>query len=197
MHIRSTFIHSAMIMMVAAIVFSIAAFAGGKEAPPVERPVPYKIMNMRDYQIFLKNWDEKKDPVLYAMISNTAQYDDLFHPAPIMGPKRPFSPDDSLYIRENILLIARVMPSPDNPDRIFDIERITERNHELSLYYRYNEEASDAKWKGKICLAIRIPKRCYKKVHFFENDRKIGELNLMARQWLHPERRPSSRSLHD
>lgn len=197
MRIRSIFVHIAWIMIVTLIVFPISTFAGGKEAAPVEQLVPYKIMNMRDYQVFLRNWDEKKDPVLCAIISIPSQFNDLFHHAPIMGPRRPFSPDESLYIRENILIVARVMPSPDKPDRIFDIERVTERNDELSLYYRYYEQPSDAMWQGKFCLAIRIQKRPYKKVRFFENGQKVGELNLAARQWLHPERSPAHRSLHD
>ena len=191
MRIRKMFIYIAWVAMVTVMGFSVTVFANGKEAPPGEISVPYKIMQMSDYKVFLKNWDETNNSVLYAMISTPAQYNDLFHPAPVMKSKRPFSPSEIFYTRENILVVARVMPYPENVDKVFDVDRITERNSELSLYYRYNERSSDAKWKGKICLAIQIPKRSYKKVHFFENGRKVGELNLVARQWLHPQRTPT------
>ncbi|MDD4357132.1 MAG: hypothetical protein PHN98_07750 [Smithellaceae bacterium] len=190
MLIRRIIIPAALGMMLTVMLFSFSAFTGGKEAPPEERPVAYKIMHVRDYQVFLKNWDETKDPVLYAMISNPTQYNDLFHPAPIMGSRRPFSPDESLYSRDDILVVGRVVPYPENIDKVFDVDRITERNQELSLYYRFHEKTSDVKWQGKICLAIRIPKRSYKKVHFFENGTKVGELNPEAGQWSHPARIP-------
>ncbi len=184
-------------MILTVALFSFSALAEVGKAIPDKRAVHYDIMHMHDYRVFLKNWDETKNPVLYAMISTPAQFNELFHPAPIMGSIRPYSPDRSFYSKENILVVGRVVLYPDNVDKVFDIDRITEGNSELSLYYRYNERSSDAKWKGKICLAIRIPKRPYKKVHFFENGRKVGELNLVARQWLHPQRTPTPRSLHD
>lgn len=197
MRIRKMFIYIAWVAMVTVMGFSVTVFANGKEAPPGEISVPYKIMQMSDYQVFLKNWDETNNSVLYAMISTPAQFNELFHPAPIMGSSRPFSPDKSLYSKEKILVVGRVVLYPENVDKVFDVDRITERNSELSLHYRYNKPSSYAKWKGKICLAIRIPIRSYKKVHFFENGRKVGELNLVARQWLHPQRTPTPRSLHD
>ncbi len=197
MIIRRIFASAALGVIVTVTLFSLFVYAGGKEANHGERSIPYKIMHMGDYRVFLENWDESSTPVLCAVISKPAHYNDLFHPAPVMYSRRPFSPDESLYSREIILIVGRIVPYPENVDRVFDVDRITEKNQELSLHYRFNEQHSDAKWQGKICLAIRIPKHNYKKVHFFENGRKVGELNPTAGRWLYPERRSEPGSMRD
>ena len=171
---------------------SMSTVADSMGTQSKERPVPYKKMSMHDYQNFIENWDEQKDPVLYALISTPAQYNALFHPAPTMRSVRPFFPDESLYAREQILVVARVMLKPRNVDTVFEVDRITERNQELALYYRFNEQESDAKWQGKIYLAIRIPKHNYKKVLFFENGKQVGKLNMAAGQWAVPAVRVSN-----
>jgi hypothetical protein len=175
-----------------ALVFAMSTVAGDMEATSKERPVPYKKMSTRHYRNFLGNWDEKKDPVLYALISTPAQYNALFHPAAVMHSVSPFSPDASLYIEERILLVARVMPYPGDADTVLEVDRITERDQELALYYRFHEQRPGEKWQGKIYLAIRIPKHDYKKVLFFENGKQVGELNTAAGQWSVPARMAES-----
>lgn len=171
---------------------SISTVAGSMGTMSKERSVPYKKMDMNDYRNFLGNWDEQKYPVLYALISTPAQYNALFHPAATMGSLRPFSPDASLYAREQILVVARVMLNPKNMDTVFEVDRITERNQELALHYRFNKQESDANWHGKIYLAVRIPKHNYKKVLFFENGKQVGQLNMAAGQWSVPARTSAS-----
>jgi hypothetical protein len=173
-----------------ALVVALSTVAGGMETPSKERPVPYKKMSMHLYRNFLGNWDEKKDPVLYALISTPAQYNALFHPAAVMHSVSPFFPDASLYIEEQILLVARVAAYPGNVDTVLEVDRITERDQELALYYRFDEQQPGAKWQGKIYLAMRIPKHDYKKVLFFENGKQVGELNTAAGQWSVPTRTP-------
>jgi hypothetical protein len=178
-----------MIVILTALVCSIAMTADGMGAKPEERPVPYKKMSMHDYQNFIGNWDAQKDPVLYALIPTPGQYNALFHPAATMRSVRPFSPDVSLYAKEQILVVARVMLYPRNVDTVFEVDRITERNEALALHYRFNKQEPDAKWQGKIYLAVRIPKQNYKKVRFFENGKQVGELNTGAGQWSVPTRK--------
>ena len=170
------------------LILPMSTFAENRGIQSKERPVPYKKMSMQDYRNFIVNWDEQKYPVLYALISTPAQYNALFHPAATMRSVRPFSPDASLYAREQILVIARVMLKPGNADTVFEVDRITERNQDLALHYRFNKQKSDAKWQGKIYLAIRIPKHNYKKVFFFENGKQVGKLNIAAGQWSVPAR---------
>jgi hypothetical protein len=191
MFIRRTLIPMGLGIIMIALILSMSMVADSMGTQSKERPVPYKKMSMHDYQNFIENWDEQKDPVLYALISTPAQYNALFHPAATMRSVRPFSPDASLYAREQILVVARVMLKPGNVDTVFEVDRITERNQELALHYRFNEQESDAKWQGKIYLAIRIPKHNYKKVFFFENGKQVGKLNMDAGQWSVPAVRGS------
>ena len=108
----------AMIVIVTALVCPMSRAADNMGAKPEERAVTYKRMGIGDYQNFLKNWDEKKHAVLYALIQTPAQYDALFHPAPLMRDKRPFAPEAEIYTKEQILVVARVMVAPENMDKV-------------------------------------------------------------------------------
>jgi len=178
-----------MIMTVAVI--SAAAGAGGTGEKPDGRTVPYTKIRMSEYQNFLQNWDERKDPLLYALISTPAQYRILFHPAPTMPSRRPFAPDESLYEKEQILVVARVIPYPEDADGVFEIRKIVEKGGSLLLYYTFNRPKTPADWLGKVYLAVRIPKRFYRKILFFENGKPVGELNAAAGQWSVPARQPA------
>lgn len=174
------------------IIMTVAVGSAAAGEKPDGRTVLYGKIRMSEYQNFLQNWDEKKDPLLYALVSTPAQYRALFHPAPTMPSGRPFAPDESLYEKEQILVVARVMPQPENVDDVFAIAKIVERGGKLSLYYTFNRQKTAAEWQGKIYLAVRIPKRPYRKIFFFENGKPAGELNLPAGQWSVPAREPQT-----
>lgn len=189
MTIRRSFpVGLGMIMIVTVLVCSMSKAADSMGKKPDEQAVTYKKMSMHDYQNFIGNWDEKKDPVLYALISTPAQYNALFFPAAVMGAKRPVYPNVSLYSKEQILVVARVLLYPKDVDTVFEVERISERDQQLALYYRFNEQESIMAWQGKVYMAVRIPKHNYKQVLFFENGKEVGELNTAAGQWSVPER---------
>jgi len=183
-------------MMVMILICAMTAAVDGMGTKPPQS-VPYRKMRMADYQNFIRNWDEKKDPLLYALVSTPAEYRALFHPAPTMPSSRPFAPNESLYEKEQILVAARVMPHPENVDDVFEIGKIVERGGELSLYYTFNKPATGAAWQAKIYLAARIPKRPYRKVFFFENGKPVGELNVAAGQWSVPAGEPETNKAGD
>ena len=191
MFMRRTLIPVGLGIIMIVLMLSMSTNADSMGTKSKERSVPYKKMSMNDYQNFIGNWDEQKDPVFYALISTPTRYNALFHPAATMRSVCPFSPDESLYAREQILVVARVMLNPRNVDTVFEVDRITERNQELAFHYRFNKHKSDAKWQEKIYLAIRIPKHNYKKVFFFENGKQVGKLNMDAGQWSVPAVRGS------
>lgn len=188
MAIRRSFIPIGlgMIVGVTTLVCAMSMAADNMNTKPKERAVTYRRMGIVDYQNFLKNWDGKKHAVLYALIQTPAQYDALFHPAPVMGAKHPFAPEAELYTKEQILLVARVMVAPENMDRVFDVERVTERDQQLALHYRFNEPKTNATFSVKNYLSVRIPRHDYKKVIFFENGKQVGELNTAEGQWSVP-----------
>ena len=152
----------------------------------VERAVTYRRMGIGDYQNFLQNWDETKQPVLYALIQTPAQYDALFHPAPVMGNKRPYSPEADVYTKEQILVVARVMVAPEDMGKVFEVESVSEQGQELTIRYRFNEPKTKATFSVKNYLALRIPKQDYRKVTFFENGKQVGELKPAEGQWSVP-----------
>jgi hypothetical protein len=152
-----------------------------------ERSITYQQIEMSEYQNFINNWDENKSAVLYALIQTPARYDALFHPAALNGAARPYAPEPELYFKEQILVIARVMQASENMGNVFEVERVMEKGRELTLYYRYNEPKNDATFTIKNYLAIRIPKRDYKKVVFIENGKLVGNLYISQGQWSVPE----------
>ena len=89
----------AMIVIVTALVCPMSRAADNMGTKPEERAVTNRRMGIGDYQNFLKSWDEKKHAVLYALIQTPAQYDALFHPAPLMRDKRPFAPEAEFYTK--------------------------------------------------------------------------------------------------
>ena len=181
----------------AAIVTALACpllyAADSTDRQPAERAVPYQRMYVRDYQNFIGNWYEKEQPVLCALIQASAQYDVLFHPAPIMpsrdtGKPRPFAPEASLYKSKQILVVARVMASPwdGQLDNVFEVEKITAKNGELTFHYQFNKPKKVRTFFVKNYLAVSIPKYNYEKAAFFENGKQVGELKLSEGQWSVP-----------
>ena len=53
-------------MMVMILICAMTAAVDGMGTKPPQS-VPYRKMRMADYQNFIRNWDEKKDPLLYAL----------------------------------------------------------------------------------------------------------------------------------
>lgn len=138
--------------------------------------VSYQRIGVDEYQNFVKNWDNKKQPIFLAVIQTPEQYDAIFHPAAVMGDTRKFAPDPQLFEHEQILLAARVMKASEGDfDQSFTVESITSQDDELIVKYRYNEPQSNATWFVKNFLCLRIPKYNYQKVTFIENGKIVGE----------------------
>lgn len=185
MIVRGTLIPLGAGMFLVAFVCSLAV-ANGMGIPPRERPVPYRMIDRSAYRNFVVNWDDRRDPVLYALIQSPAQYDALFRPAAVMGSRGPFSPEASLYDSEQILVVARVLPGAG--EGAFEVERIVADDRCLTFRYLFKAPASTASWVGKVYLAVRIPKHPYRRVVFVENGARVGELNAAAGQWSVPPR---------
>jgi hypothetical protein len=139
-----------------------------------------------DYQNFVKNWAEEKQPVLYAVLQTRAHYDAVFHPAATNFSLKSVAPDPSLFATEEILVVARVTPSMPDMNSAFEVENVNDNGRVLTLHYRFNKPKNPASSTVKNFLAVRIPKRPYDRVVFVENGQQIGELNLSAGQWSVP-----------
>jgi len=174
----------AVIIIVGALVCPLLCAAGNMDKQPAEQTVPYQRISVGDYQNCVASWDEKEHPVLYALIQTPDQYDALFLPTAVMHSNRPFAPDAKLYKDEQILVIARVMAAPRNGqlDEVFEVEKISARDGQLTLRYRFNEPKTVETFFVKNYLAVRIPRYSYKKVTFFENGEQVGELRASEEQ---------------
>lgn len=154
-----------------------ASFAAGNDKIKAEKhAVAFTAMNAADYQNFLKNWDDARQPVFLALIRTPAEYAAIFSPAPVMRDQRPFAPEAGMYAKEQILVVGRVTTAPDKGEKILEVERISARGTKLDVHYSYVEPAGKATYTVKNILAVRIAKAPYKKLRFFENGKLVGTL---------------------
>lgn len=156
-------------------------------AVSAEKAVAYTRVSMTEYQNFLKNWDDDKQPLLYALIKSPAQYDALFAPAAFMGGNRPFAPEAGMFDKEMLLLVARVISSTPDRDKVFEVERIAESSRMLLVYYRFNAPKTKATSSEKNFLAVKITKNIYNRVSFFENGKPVGNLDIAKGEWSVPK----------
>lgn len=150
------------------------------------KAVSYRVIKNDEFQSFIKNWEDKKYPALYALIRTPAQWDAIFHPAPVMGGNRPFAPDAKLYENEQIIIVAHVIPAPDPNLTLFNIRQIFADNDVLFIYYRFNQPENTASYTVKSHLSVVIPKHNYKRIVFIESGKQLGILDLAQGQWSVP-----------
>ena len=150
------------------------------------KAVSFRILKNDEFQSFIKNWDDKKYPALYALIRTPAQWNAIFHPAPVMGGDRPFAPDAKIYENEQIIIVARVIPAADPNLTVFNVRQIFADNDVLFIYYRFNQPENTASYTVKSNLSVVIPNHNYKRIVFIESGRQLGILDLAQGQWSVP-----------
>jgi len=157
-----------------------------------EKTVTFRTTGADDYQSFIGNWDEKKTPVLCAVVRSSDDWDRVFHAAAFgLGKgtqKKPFSPEAKTFDNEQLLVVARVMKSPRDGqwDKVFKVEKVSDSGDVLTLSYRFAEPKSAASFTVKNFLGIFVPKHDYKRITFVENGKTVGTLDLAGGQWSVP-----------
>jgi hypothetical protein len=165
----------------------VPVVAATAEPQPDKTARSYRTLGPADYQSFIKNWDPQKSPALLAVIQTPAQWDAIFHPAPVMGKHRPFSPDPKLFSRDLLLVVARVVPPPGPGDhQVFTVEKVGASQGELTLSFRFAESPDAKSYTVKDFLGVWFPKADFKKVAFIENGKQLGVLDLANGQWSVP-----------
>ncbi|WP_433692532.1 hypothetical protein [Herbaspirillum seropedicae] len=143
--------------------------------------IPFKTVLSGSYQGFVKNWDDQRQPVFCTLIRSRAEWDEWMQPAPTMGDRRPTGPSSDHFERKQYLLVARTMTAPDAAERphVFTPLSVRLRDGTLRLNYLYRAPASGASYRIKDYLMVSIPKDRYTTgpVVFYENDRKVCEIN--------------------
>lgn len=135
------------------------------------------------YQNFVVNWDADTD-VLCAVVATPADYARLFHPAPVIGGKKPFAPPDDTFAKERLLVVARVVGGDGGSE--LSIERVVERGGDLEIHCRFKPSSATSSFSIKQAALAWIPTREPGPVTFIENGTKIAFLDASAGKWVSP-----------
>jgi len=152
--------------------------------------IPFGRIPMDKYLNFLKNWDDSKHPVLLALVRSPKEYDLLFGAAPVIGARKEFAPPKDLYAREQLLIIGRVIPASNEPDKVLVTDRITIEGKQLTVRYKFQPPSQPASFQQKTWLTILLPKKEFDSILFIENDKEIGALKVNEGQWAIPTPEP-------
>ncbi len=149
--------------------------------------IPFTTMSNEPYIGFLKNWNNKKKPVLCARIHSTEEWGDLFQRLPPMSgfhASRLF-PED-FFETQQILMVARVIQAPDGDTNteLFKATQIVRKDGVLTLEYQFQQPKSAASFFIKEYLLIVIPQQSYTAgtVRFVENGVPVCEVSKSGRQ---------------
>lgn len=153
----------------------------GEPAPLAVEPVDF-----RQFQAFVRNWtaDDKPRP-LFAILHSVAEWEEVFHPAPVMGRNRPFAPERARFENSHLILAAYVTAPGEGGARPLQIEAVTLKDNEVQFRYRFKPAAAGT-FQVKECLGVWIPKGTYRRVVFIENGKTAGALDLTKGEWVQP-----------
>jgi len=145
--------------------------------------VPFSTISSGAYQSFVKNWNDKEQPVLCALIRSKSEWDYWFMPASTNGAGRnplAMAPASEYFDTRQMLLATRVIQAPDSSERgrIFTANKVIMKDGVLKLDYTFKQPASGATYTVKDFLLVEIPKDRYTtgRVQFIENDQKVCEI---------------------
>ena len=136
------------------------------------------------YQNFVINWDAGTE-VLCAVVRTPADYARLFHPAPVIGGKKPFAPPDAAFEKEHLLVIARVVGGDGGSSLV--IERIVEKKGSLVVHGRFEPSTAQSSFSIKQAALAWIPVREPGPVTFIENGTTIATLDTGKDAWVVPD----------
>jgi hypothetical protein len=133
--------------------------------------------------IFVNFWNASSDPVLFALIQSSAEWNAVFGNTG-MGSGPPFA---SIYDTDELLVVSRVVPvvSGMNPDDVFQIESV-EGGNDLVVKYRYVPPSGSPNWYQRLYFTLQFTKQPYQRVFLVENGNQIGILNVANGQWSVP-----------
>lgn len=134
----------------------------------------WAIVPSNTYASFVKNWPNKDQPVLCAVIKSSADWDAVFGSAAVMNSDRPFAPAADFYSRANLLVVARVHTASSSTTPAFQVKSIRHHTHRTVMTYTYHPPLADQSFSITDTLMIAISKQ-KSKVHFIENGVKVCE----------------------
>lgn len=171
--------------MIAAVTspFFPSLAADPDDLPPGARKVPHRRDDPDRYQNFVVNWDAGTD-LLCAVVSTPADYARLFHPAPVIGGKKPFAPPDDAFTKEHLLVVARVVGG--NGGSVLEIKRVVEKDGDLEIHLDDRPSTAPATFTVKQAALAWIPRRDAGQVTFVAKGEAIATLDPAAGTWIAP-----------
>lgn len=171
--------------MIAAVTspFFPSLAADPDDLPPGARKVPHRRDDPDRYQNFVVNWDAGTD-LLCAVVSTPADYARLFHPAPVIGGKKPFAPPDDAFTKEHLLVVARVVGG--NGGSVLEIKRVVEKDGDLEIHLDDRPSTAPATFTVKQAALAWIPRRDAGQMTFFAKGEAIATLDPAAGTWISP-----------
>jgi hypothetical protein len=168
---------------------AIATMAAGWADPPPDTAdaeptvIPIRRDDPARYQNFVVNWDAGTE-LLCAVVSTPADYARLFHPAPVIGGKKPFAPPDTAFEKERLLVVARVVGGDGGS--VLAIERVVEKEGSLEVRCRFKPSTAQSSFSIKQVALAWIPAREPGPVTFIENDTTVATLDAGGGGWIVP-----------
>jgi hypothetical protein len=170
---------------------AIATQAAGRAADPSPDTadaeptvVPIRRDDPAGYQNFVVNWDAGTE-VLCAVVRTPADYARLFHPAPVIGGKKPFAPPDAAFEKEHLVVIARVVGGDGGSS--LAIERVVEKEGSLVVHGRFKPSTAQSSFSIKQAALAWIPAREPGQMTFIENDTTLATLDAGKDAWVVPD----------
>lgn len=145
----------------------------------------YAPLGPGDFQSFVKNWQPETRP-LCAAIQNERQWEAVMHPAPVMGPHKPFAPEASFWKGHAVLVLARVTNGGDAA-RVLRMGTVQRVGDFLNVYTAFKSNPT-ASWTMKLWTGAAVAKPLPRTIRFIENGRIVCELHPSAGAWLLPKR---------
>ncbi len=155
----------------------------GAAEPAASLAIPLRCDDPARYQNFVVNWDAGTE-LLCAVVSTPADYASLFHPAPVIGGKKPFAPPDEAFTKERLLVIARVVGGDGKS--VLAIERVVEKEGALEVHLDDRPATTPATFTVKQAALAWIPRRDGGRVTFVANGEAITTLDLADGDWIAP-----------
>ena len=155
----------------------------GAAEPAASLAIPLRRDDPARYQNFVVNWDAGTE-LLCAVVSTPADYASLFHPAPVIGGKKPFAPPDEAFTKEQLLVIARVVGGDGKS--VLAIERVVEKEGALEVHLDDRPATTPATFTVKQAALAWIPRRDGGRVTFVANGEAITTLDLADGDWIAP-----------
>lgn len=170
-------------LLLAVVALSLSACTGSQ---PKQTKLDCEKIGLADfpYSAFVKNWDEEKFPLFYALIDSQEEFDEVFGAAAFGGNTKPYAPEPGFFTSYCLVLAVRVVsPSADNSPLFSEASLSAERGA-LSLSYTFVPAKQAASFSVSDGLVYKLRRGEYTSLKIIENSQTAGELDLAKGQWV-------------